>query len=94
MASDVATDWIVEHGTFVCRVLRHLGVSEHPLEDQCPEVFILVVRQHAEFHGGASLRTGIRAICRNLVTNERHRRRKPELLRAAGVDDTDLAEVG
>lgn len=81
MSSEHVASWILEHGTFVWRVLRHLGVAEQQLEDLSQEVFIVMFRQAPRFEGRSSPRSWIYAICRNVAANARRRqRRKPETL--------------
>jgi RNA polymerase sigma-70 factor, ECF subfamily len=88
MASERAAAWIVEYGSFVWRVLRHLGVPEQQLEDLSQEVYLVMFRQVPNFAERASPRTWIYAICRNIAANARRRvRRKPEFL------TSDLPEV-
>jgi RNA polymerase sigma-70 factor, ECF subfamily len=62
---------IREHAAFVFRVLRHLGVAEQQLDDLSQEVFLIVLRQLAEFEGRSSLRTWIFGICRNVARRAR-----------------------
>jgi RNA polymerase sigma-70 factor (ECF subfamily) len=84
MATDSSAAWMLEHGAFVWRVLRHLGVPEQQLEDLSQEVFMVMFRQRAQFEGRSSERTWIYGICRNLAGNARRRqRRKPETLSEA-----------
>jgi DNA-directed RNA polymerase specialized sigma24 family protein len=46
-----------EHAAFVQRVLRHLGVNEHQLDDASQEVFVVVCRQLSAFEGRSTLRS-------------------------------------
>jgi RNA polymerase sigma-70 factor (ECF subfamily) len=52
-----------EHGPFVWRTLRFMGVREADLEDASQEVFIVVCRKLDEFEARSSLRTWLRGIC-------------------------------
>lgn len=70
-----------EHTDFVYRSLRHLGVHESDLPDQCQEVFLVVGRRLVDWEGRSSLRTWVYGICRGIVLNYRRtRRRRPENL--------------
>jgi RNA polymerase sigma-70 factor, ECF subfamily len=67
------------HAAFVWRVLRHLGVAPHDLDDVCQEVFLVVHRKLAAFEGRSSLRTWLYGICRNAARDSlgrAHRRRE------------------
>jgi len=67
------------HAPFVWRVLRHLGVAHHDLDDVCQEVFLVVHRKLAAFERRSSLRTWLYGICRNAARDYRgraHRRRE------------------
>jgi RNA polymerase sigma-70 factor (ECF subfamily) len=52
-----------EHGPFVWRALRSLGVSDKDVDDQCQEVFVVVHRRRGDFEGRSSLRTWLYSIC-------------------------------
>lgn len=81
MAPDTSAEWMLEHGSFVWRVLRHLGTPEQQLEDLSQEVFMVMFRQRSQYEGRSSARTWIYGICRNVAGNARRRqRRKPETL--------------
>jgi RNA polymerase sigma-70 factor (ECF subfamily) len=72
---------IRENADFVFRSLRHLGVRESDLPDQCQEVFLVVGRRLGDWEGRSSLRTWVYGICRGIVLNyRRSRRRRPEHL--------------
>ena len=70
---------IREHSDFVWRVLRHLGLPESQLEDTSQEVFLIVLRQLAQFEARSSLRTWIYGICRNVAQRIRMRQRREEI---------------
>jgi RNA polymerase sigma-70 factor (ECF subfamily) len=59
------------HAAFTFRVLKHLGVAEQQLDDMSQEVFVIVLRQLADFEGRSSLRTWIFGICRNVARRAR-----------------------
>jgi RNA polymerase sigma-70 factor, ECF subfamily len=60
-----------EHGRFVWRALRYLGVREADLDDVCQEVFVVVHRKLADFEGRSSLRTWIYGICVRAAADHR-----------------------
>ncbi len=70
-----------EHGRYVWRVLRRMGVAERDLEDVCQDVFLTVHRKLAEFEARSSTRTWIYGICLRLAANyrrcARHRHEQP-----------------
>ena len=73
----------------VARFLRRMGVASDDLEDQCHEVFVVVLRRLAEFRGDASIRTWLYAICWR-VSQGYHRRRARERQRAAPLPETGI----
>jgi RNA polymerase sigma-70 factor (ECF subfamily) len=62
-----------EHGAYVWRVLRRLGVREADVEDVCQEVFVVVHRRLADFEGRSSLRTWVYGICIRTASDYRKR---------------------
>jgi len=52
-----------EHGVFVWRTLRRLGVREADVDDVCQEVFVVVNRKLADFEPRASVKTWLYGIC-------------------------------
>ncbi len=62
-----------EHAPYVLRVMRHLGVAEGDVQDQCQEVFVAVYQGLSGFEGRSSLRTWIYGICRRVASNHRRR---------------------
>ena len=64
-----------EHGVFVWRTLRRLGVREADVDDVCQEVFVVVNRKLAEFEPRASLKSWLYGIC--VRTAAAHRRKAP-----------------
>ena len=62
-----------EHGAFVWRMLRRLGVGDSDLDDACQEVFVVVCRKLTDFEARSSLKTWLYGIC--LRTAAAHRRR-------------------
>lgn len=85
-----------EHGRYVFRVLRYLGVREADLPDLCQEVFIIVHRKLDGFEGRSSIRTWLYRICQRAASDYRrkaHVRREvamvgsPEEFDAPETDD-------
>jgi RNA polymerase sigma-70 factor (ECF subfamily) len=62
-----------EHGAYVWRVLRRLGVSESDVDDVCQEVFLVVHRRLSQFEGRSSLRTWVYGICVRVASDYRKR---------------------
>lgn len=62
-----------DHAPYVLRVMRHLGVAERDLQDQCQEVFVAVFRGLSGFSGRSALRTWIYGICVRVASNHRRR---------------------
>jgi RNA polymerase sigma-70 factor (ECF subfamily) len=62
-----------EHGIFVWRTLRRLGVREADVDDVCQEVFVVVNRKLAEFEPRASQKSWLYGIC--VRSAAAHRRR-------------------
>jgi len=61
------------HVPYVWRVLRRLGVRPADVEDVCQEVFLVVHRRFASFHGGSSMRTWIYGITTRVASEYRRR---------------------
>jgi RNA polymerase sigma-70 factor (ECF subfamily) len=62
-----------EHARYIFRSLRHLGVADSDVEDQCQEVFITAHRKLPEFAGRSSLRTWLYGICLRVASDYRRR---------------------
>ncbi len=62
-----------EHGPYVWRVLRRLGVRESDVEDVCQEVFVVVHRRLPDFEGRSSVRTWVYGICIRTASDYRKR---------------------
>jgi RNA polymerase sigma-70 factor (ECF subfamily) len=56
---------------FTWRVLGHLGVPDHALDDAVQEVWITVHRRLSSFEGRSALRTWLFGIALNVVRNQR-----------------------
>ncbi|MFO0592829.1 MAG: sigma-70 family RNA polymerase sigma factor [Polyangiaceae bacterium] len=78
------------HAPYVWRVLRRLGVAAADVEDVCQEVFLVVHRRWASFHGGSAMRTWIYGIATRVASEHRRRpyRRNES---AAGEDLQEVA---
>ena len=64
-----------EHGDFVWRTLRRMGVRDGDVDDVCQEVFVVVHRKLGEFEPRASIKSWLYGIC--VRTAAAHRRRAP-----------------
>lgn len=86
-----------EYAPFVLRVVRHLGVAEGDVPDQCQEVFVAVYQGMASFEGRSSLRTWIYGICLRVASNYRRRayirREKAVAEPPDRADPRDMAET-
>ncbi len=70
---------VAEHGPYLWRVLRRLGVRTADVEDVWQETFIVVHRKLDGFEGRASVRTWLSAIAVRVASdyrNRAHRRRE------------------
>jgi RNA polymerase sigma-70 factor (ECF subfamily) len=64
---------VQDHGQFVWRALRHLGVRESDVEDACQDVFLVAHRRLADFRGDSTLRTWVYGICVRVASEHRRR---------------------
>lgn len=82
-----------EHGRYVFRVLRYLGIREADLPDLCQEVFIIVHRKLDGFEGRSSIRTWLYRICQRAASDYRRRAHvRREVAMAGAVEDPELFE--
>jgi RNA polymerase sigma-70 factor, ECF subfamily len=70
---DRTTALFSEHGRFVWRVLRRLGVMEADVEDVCQDVFLTAHRKLADFEERSTSRTWLYGICLRVAANYRRR---------------------
>jgi RNA polymerase sigma-70 factor (ECF subfamily) len=70
-----------EHGAFVCRSLRMLGVPEGDLDDALQEVFLVVFQRMHDYEERGRVRAWLYSICTRVVWTRRRvvRRRREEL---------------
>jgi RNA polymerase sigma-70 factor (ECF subfamily) len=64
---------VTEHGPYVWRVLRRLGVRPSDIEDVWQETFIVVHRKLGAFEGRSQLRTWLSAIALRVASDYRNR---------------------
>lgn len=62
-----------EHGPFVWRTLRRLGLTEADADDLCQDVFVVVFKKLHEFEERSSLRTWLYGISARLAAAHRRR---------------------
>lgn len=75
------------HAPYVFRVLRHIGVADHDLDDAVQETFLVVHRRLDEFEGRASLRTWLYAVAVRVASTQRRTERREAARREhAGAD--------
>jgi len=70
-----------EHGAFVCRSLRVLGVREQDLDDLLQEVFLVVYQRLHDYEERGSARAWLYSICTRVARAQRRRawRRREEI---------------
>jgi RNA polymerase sigma-70 factor (ECF subfamily) len=62
-----------EHGSFVCRSLRRLGVPEADLDDMLQEVFLVVHQRLADYEERDRVRAWLYSICTRTAKAQRRR---------------------
>lgn len=62
-----------EHGAFVWRALRRLGVAHADVDDAVQEVFVVVHRKLGEYEGRSQLRTWLYGIAVRVAAAQRRR---------------------
>ena len=72
---------------FTWRVLGHLGVADHALDDAVQEVWITVHRRLPSFEGRSALRTWLFGISLNVVRNQRRADERLAKRLGAGVPE-------
>lgn len=85
-----ATALFDEHGPFVWRTLRYLGVEDAALEDAMQDVFVTAFRRAADFEGRSSMRTWLFGITRRIAF--RYRRAASSRRKHIVADDTGAPE--
>ncbi len=80
-----------EHARYIFRSLRHLGVADSDVEDQCQEVFPTVHRKLPEFAGRSTLRTWLYGICLRVASDYR---RRAYVRRERPTAEMPVADVG
>jgi len=80
-----------EHGAFVCRSLRLLGVLESDLDDVLQEVFLVVYQRLHDYEERGRARSWLYSICTRVARAQRRKlwRRREEL--AETVPETSAA---
>lgn len=81
-----------EHGAFVFRLLRRLGVPDADLDDATQDVFIIVHRSLDRYEERNRIRAWLYRIC--VREASRHRRMRPPPATMAAVDVDLLSEPG
>lgn len=67
-----------EHGVFVFRVLRRLGVGDAAVDDAVQEVFLVAHRRWASYRPDASMRGWLFAIARRVASHHHRTARRRE----------------
>ena len=62
-----------EHGPFVWRALRRLGVAPSDVDDACQEVFVVVYRKLGEYEGRSQMRTWLYGIAVRVAAAHRRK---------------------
>jgi RNA polymerase sigma-70 factor (ECF subfamily) len=89
-------DVFTEHGPFVCRSLRYLGVREADLDDLLQEVFLVVHQRLADYKESGRARAWLYSICTRVAHAQRRkhvRRRESVLLSEEAAAPTQLERV-
>jgi len=74
---------------FTWRVLAHLGVASHSLDDAVQEVWIVVHRRLPDFEGRSALKTWLFGIALNVARNQRRADdRRAHGVPSIGVEDS------
>lgn len=68
-------DLFAEHGEFVFRTVRYLGVSPDAIDDALQDVFVTAYRRWESFEGRSSARTWLYGIARRVAYRYRQRDR-------------------
>jgi RNA polymerase sigma-70 factor (ECF subfamily) len=80
-----------QHGPFVWRCLRNLGVPQAALEDAAQDVFLVVHRRLPTLEQASNMRAWLFGIIRNVASNQRRSiRRKGTVVEAV---DAELAHA-
>jgi len=85
-----------EHGSFVCRSLRYLGVREADLDDLLQEVFLVVHQRLCDYQEKGRARAWLYSICTRVAHAQRRklgRRRESALLADEAEAPTQLERV-
>lgn len=82
---------VAEHGPYVWRVLRRLGVRSADIEDVWQETFIVVHRKIGGFEGRSQLRTWLSAIAVRVASDYRSRAYRRREQATDEVPDTGAA---
>jgi RNA polymerase sigma-70 factor, ECF subfamily len=78
-----------EHGDFVWRTLRRLGVRDADVDDVCQEVFVVLNRKLKDFEPRASIKSWLYGIC---VRSAAAHRRKASTRREVPTESPNDAE--
>ena len=62
-----------EHGPFVCRSLRQLGVPEADLDDLLQEVFLVVYQRLGDYEERGRARSWLYSICTRVARSQRRK---------------------
>jgi RNA polymerase sigma-70 factor (ECF subfamily) len=83
-----------EHGHYVWRALRRLGVADVDADDVCQDVFLVVHRKLGTFQRGASLRSWLYGICLRVASDYRKRshRRREQLVESVSSEGMDAPQ--
>jgi RNA polymerase sigma-70 factor (ECF subfamily) len=65
-----------QHGDFVCRILRSLGVHERDLDDALQDVFVVVARRQQDYEEQGRARAWMYSICKRVAIAQRRKYRR------------------
>jgi RNA polymerase sigma-70 factor (ECF subfamily) len=84
-----------EHGRYVWRVLRHLGVRDRDTDDLCQEVFLIALRRIDSLHSETAARAWLYGIAIRVAAAYRnkayHRRESLQEIDRESSSETDFA---
>ncbi len=66
-------DLVTEHGAFVWRTLRRMGIGASDVEDVAQEVFLVVHRRIADYDARSGIRPWLYGICAKKASEHRRR---------------------
>jgi len=82
-----------EHGAFVCRSLRYLGVPEADLDDLLQEVFLVVCQRLTDYEERGRARSWLYSICTRVAQAQRRKQRRSRGFGPVAEQATDATQL-